>query len=502
MDAIGGAYHPSIVPAGALTVEQRNAACVLLLESVGLKWIEIGHNTLLLSDDRWPQLLELVQASEAAGRLALMSCWIDEPESSAAKSTWFKVHCGPAEFRSATREPRNSHYAWRMGAMVASERFVEVVRAHELGGLEILLLEDPAPSSPMKWYQVFSTRPIGRGLDHPLVDPDKLEKEKKGQGFDLARRQGEPTAWLRYWKDDVEFEQPLVPTLAGVMRPRFGRYFRVSGPTRVVSEFIPRTDFAYGDWGFQDGLRKENPFAGRSRQLFCSARARKALIDSGLMKPSKFEPVMVVPEREAFAVVLDRTVQAAMPLPVFSEEEAAVEQRRRIQSNASRVAEPRRTHFASIEDAVRTLERRFQAGSLPWNPAGQSAEVKAICSSPNFALAPLAWRVLLPWLPVSIEVAGEEGEAIEFRLEIPDWNDWLMEGNTDDGDERPSDQDLVLARTPYGDWFSIRATDPLLPSDAVLTHWDHETLSAAESWKNISAFAADLLDRAGRASGE
>jgi len=114
---------------------------------------------------------------------------------------------------------------------------------------------------------------------------------------------------------------------------------------------------------------------------------------------------------------------------------------------------------------------------------------------------PNAWQRVAPLLPLEFEFHDRANdELIGFALSEPCWNDWLSdEGDDRDSDERPSRGDLVIARTMWGDWYCVRKSDPLLPQDARVVHWDHETLSICEEWPNIAAFISAVIDWCDRA---
>ncbi|MFO0835133.1 MAG: hypothetical protein U0638_09195 [Phycisphaerales bacterium] len=58
----------------------------------------------------------------------------------------------------------------------------------------------------------------------------------------------------------------------------------------------------------------------------------------------------------------------------------------------------------------------------------------------------------------------------------------------------------MIGQTPFGDWFSIRKGDPLLPADARIREWDHETSTPRDDWASVLGFAAHLIEIADRAA--
>lgn len=340
----------------------------------------------------------------------------------------------------------------------------------------------------MRWYQVFATHPIGRGLDHPLWDPDQHERVlfNRKDPLDPSRRWGDPVVWRKDISSSVRIDHPMVRDLIALNPP----HFRICGRERFVREFLPNVDFAYSDWGWSDS--GHGPLNGPSRSLLCNARTREALVGAGLFKPAWFEPVATVSEEQARAegcVILDRTIDLPMPGPLMSPNEV---QRERAQRQLLVAPTPRPTLRVTVKSIRECLQTRVASAWKPISPR----ELTRILASPEHKMLPVSWRTLLPLLPA--KVSGiVDGESLEAELVPPRWNDWLP--NDDDNrpaPERPSRRDLVIAETPYGDWFSVRIAGAKAPRDTRVTHWDHETLSAGEEWPSVAAFVTRWLQAA------
>lgn len=389
---------------------------------------------------------------------------------------------------------------------MASEPFLAAVRAAGLTGLATLPLTESRADDPMRWYEVFAEHPIGRGLDHPLCDPGKLARDRF-KGLPPERRWGEEVAWLTATRDDVAIENPVVLDLIRLAPTKF---FRVNGPQRFVREHLPMADFAYKGWGFN---ADKGPGAeGRPiRSICCNARGRKALIDAGVMKPSRFDAVATITAADAVAqdcAILDRTVPHSVPPPIYTADEAAAERARREAALAAAATSPAspRLAFASTGEAAAYLERRLANGTATWTPARDTGGFDAIRSSDLFASTPDSWQRLAPLLPLEVCDEGETDDdpGMDLELAEPQWNDWLgYDHDPDDPpdpDETPSADDLIIATTPFGDWYAFRKTDPALPADARITHWDHETTLPADQWPTVAAFAAAIIEAADRAA--
>lgn len=491
IDAFDGPYHESLAAPGRMTVTQCDVALADFLDRFRLKRSE-SFIKIPVDDPRLVDVLSALAESRDKRMLRLKAGWIEEPSPRASDShAWFELSTGPTEFKSPRRASAGSHFAWRDGQHVASEAFRCAVRDAGLTGLAWLPLEDACADDPVQWHEVYAEHPIGRGLDHPLVDRGKLDASKLKYGFDMMRRWGEPIAWFKHLRDEVVIRSEGAIALATPTTANF----RVAGPYRFVREYLPHTDFAYRGWGF---ARDKGPgHKGRPvRSISCNARARAGLIESGVMKPTRFRPLATVADRDAGAEILDRVISGPIPPPVYTHEEALVELAKRERSLASRVRSASSISFDDLGAAIEHLSRRLREGSLPWIPSGNTAAFDKTRASELFARTPTAWQRLTPYLPLEFSVIDpDDGNTFDFVLQPPEWNEWLAYAPGErPPDEEPSAEDLVIARTPYGDWYAFRKTDPLLPHDARIVRWDHETMQIGEEWASVAALVALLLD--------
>lgn len=275
------------------------------------------------------------------------------------------------------------------------------------------------------------------------------------------------------------------------------RHFSFRYRVRYCVERLPSTDFAYADWSW----RADSAPGARGRlcrSICCNARARKVLIDAGLMRSSWLYPIQIVPAADAQAAILDDVIPYPLPLPVYTPEEAEVERARREKLRAAAPRPESGLTFDSVPAAIEFLEKRAASPRRAWTPAHEHPDFAKIVKSRLFKKPPVAWQLLAPWLP--FEAVLEEGEKqFWFTLCAPEWNTWLI-ADEGDPDDIPSKHDLVIGQTPFGDWFSIRKGDPLLPADARIREWDHETSTPRDDWASVLGFAAHLIEIADRAA--
>ncbi|MBX3404043.1 MAG: hypothetical protein KF699_11595 [Phycisphaeraceae bacterium] len=465
-----------------------------LMERYGLK----RSNTfarLPVADPRGPSLVKEISALQEERVARLRSAWVEEPDPQFDLADWYELHSGTSEWKSAKRARPGQHYGWRDGQQVCSRRFVEVVREHGLTGLEFLPLGDKPYADVDPWFEVYATQPIGRGLDLPLLDSVKHTAKLISGKFELTRRWGEPIVWQSFIREDAHFADPFIRSLLAVSPP----YFRIAGKRRFVREHLPMTNFAYTGWGFNRD--KGYGFEGRPiRALCCDRSTCDILMRAGLMKKSLLVPLNVVDSSQAQAEILDLTIEGPIPPPVYLPDEAARERSRREALIAHQTVESSLT-LRTFAEASEHLKNRLSNGTASWSPAADDPEFVAMTKTRLWKRTPRAWQQVAGLLPLEFEFHDHaNSELIGFALAEPRWNDWLSDSEDDrDADERPSQKDLVIARTMWGDWYCVRKGDPLLPDDARVRHWDHETLSVSEEWPNIAAFVSSVIDWCDRA---
>jgi hypothetical protein len=69
------------------------------------------------------------------------------------------------------------HVAGWSPLVYVSERFREVVEAHKLTGIEFVWCRDVGKFRAAQWYFPVCQQGLGRGLDHPWIDPKKIGGE-------------------------------------------------------------------------------------------------------------------------------------------------------------------------------------------------------------------------------------------------------------------------------------------------------------------------------------
>ncbi|MFY7897144.1 MAG: hypothetical protein ACOVP8_13000 [Phycisphaerales bacterium] len=254
-------------------------------------------------------------------------------------------------------------------------------------------------------------------------------------------------------------------------------------------EYAPATDFAYTGWpmnGVDDTISPP-----RRRSLACSHRAREALITAGVMTPREFTPYVMLSADAAMGTVCDRAYPAALPLPAYTSEEAHSEHARRTAAHVDTpaAAEPR------VPKTVNALISLLQASAKQhgWKPMGATRVFGTLQQSELFAMVPANWAELFAHVPADVSDESDESPVPSCEVVQPAWNTWMVDDQDRSATTSPSRRDLVLAESGYGDWFSVRIAKDKTPRDAKVTQWDHETMSAVQTWPSVIAFAFDLM---------
>lgn len=508
LEAKHGVYHPSLLktaPKGAMTSATLKRRLASFSKRFKLKAAEYSSMRTPLADPRWPEIIAWLKDPESADGLAMGSCWLEEPEPPTEDpSLWFQIEGSASEMRTLSRPPKNTHFIGfevrgRVWTDLVSEPLYTVIKAARLRGLEVLPMVQSKPSDPMIWYEGFALEPLGRMLHHPLIDEGARRahlgsslRRERGAAFNPAYQRGIPKAELPFFHKSAT----LTPPLVGTLRSMAPRYFRVCGPVRAVREFLPTTDFAYFGWNDpQDKPEREPGMPRRHRHICCNAKARAALLRSGLIKPDRFKPIVIVDEANARAEVFDRTIKKPLPLPAYTAEEAELERTQRAQlmkPTAAGRTKPRKT--LTIPSMLEELNRRLAEKSTAWRPLRDDALFRKIQKSKLLAKTPLAWQQLLPLLPTMVWCMEQD---FEFEVIPPEHTPWDLDDEADDSggsSEKPHPKDIAIACVGNGDWYAIRPSDPLMPNDASVVHWSHETLSAADQWPSVCAFVAHILE--------
>lgn len=454
------------------------------------RWNE-GHTRLRLDDPRFVELIDDMRRSAA---IRFDAVWIEEPPNDPNHhDVWFEIKSSGPMFYSASRARPDHHMQWG-DRYIASKQLKQVIEKARLRGLRFLPIEGTEKTAA--WFNVFATEPMGRGFDHPLSSgyPDwRSSKGRKLTGYE--RRFSDGVAWISRLRPSSRIADKFIRDIF-----RFAPLFdakRIEFPVRFAKEFVPQgVDFAYFGWRPLEGT--VYPDCGRRRRIMCTRRARDVMLTSGLLNARQFKPHEVIPSSAWPVDPLDLVVKAPIPLPTFTpaEYDAAL-----ARMAARRV---KKSRVPPLAKALRSLARVTASLSALGPPLDVASGKTPLTKAKLFGQLPTAWKSALRVLPSKVPPGEiDEHDPIDkhairfepFELVAPVRNSWLMHSeDIDDPDSRPSRKDIVLARTPGGDWYAFRLGDPALPDDARITLWDHETEQPHYEWPSVAAFVHDLTE--------
>lgn len=460
-----------------------------LVKKLKLRHEEFAGNVLKLSDRRWPAILEAM----AKKSISLQVHWFHEPDPH--ESEWYGIYT-PVEFVSAKRPPKHASlgYIHRDLRVVASSRLVNVIKVSKLRGVTFLPLEEPTPSVVEQWHELFATTPLGRGIDHPLLDRKRFDrgvlKEVKPRDFATVRH-GEHRFEIAMIRQGVQYADKVFAALLQHSCTRDTNFFAGDSTFGAcfAKEYAPAMDFAYVGWTqYKSDVAHSPP---RSRKLCCSRRAREVLLAAQLLTPRDFVAINLISADAAQGTVWDRELSAALPPPAYTPAEAAAERTRRLAAHAAKSAGVVRRAPKTIESMIDLLQA--SAKQHGWKPVRATPLFKKVAKSKLHDLLPANWLALLPHVPAKIPNESEDFPVPSCELAAPAWNTTTADEKSRSAASRPSTRDLILAESAYGDWFSVRIPKNAAPRDAKVTQWDHETLAPAQSWPSTIAFAHDLM---------
>ena len=460
-----------------------------VVKKLKLRHEEFAGNILKLSDHRWPAILEAM----AKKSISLQVHWFHEPDP--REGEWFGIYT-PVEFVSAKRPPKHASlgYIHRNLRTVASARLVTVVKAAKLKGVSFLPLDEPTPSSVEQWHEIFATTPLGRGIDHPLLDRKRFDRSvlKEVTPRDFATvRHGEHRFEIAMIRQGVQYADKVFAALLQHSCTRDTNFFAGDSTFGAcfATEYAPKVDFAYLGWTqYKSDVAHSPP---RRRNLCCSRRAREVLLAAKLLKPRDFVAINLISADAAQGTVWDRELSAPFPPPAYMPAEAAAERTRRLAAHAARPAAVARRAPKTIESMIELLQA--SARQHGWKPVQATPLFKKVAKNKLHNLLPANWLALLPHVPAKIANESDDSPVPSCEIAKPAWNTTTADKDSRSAASRPSTRDLILAESVFGDWFSVRLTNDKPPRDAKVTFWDHETLIAVHTWPTVIAFAFDLM---------
>ncbi|GJQ29541.1 MAG: hypothetical protein HBSAPP03_14250 [Phycisphaerae bacterium] len=427
--------------------------------------ISCGKN--LEVTDAWPARKLVAAADELDRRLADLKCttkWIMfEGPAAENEMSWYDIQTRGAEPDMAIHMRTGIHVGFvtmhdyrQHSAHVVSQEFVDTVRKHQFCGLEFLPIPPENGTRQDGWWEVFATHPLGRGIDHPVLDSARVDR--------YVRSLGRTAMHARRGKDESGMHGDLVDMARlgdpWIARQLTSRRFVIKSSTRYIREELPaRVDFAYKHLSLGMNPRERLLF----RDIVCSRRAKERLVAAGMLRPEDVDT-----ER----VRRQKLIDALPPRVVMS---AA-----------------KRTSRRQVLSRLRALWEHPCGRWGASGPIGTRSPVgKAIAASKK---VPGAWKEIAPQLPLIIE-DPESATMDLWRAAKPDVSGWVFDRSArGDDPDTPTRHDIEIGSTIFGDWYGVRTTDRAMPANAKVRLWDHETGSIKRAWESVEQFALFLIE--------
>lgn len=355
---------------------------------------------------------------------------------------------------------------------VATDRYVsmsETVRRltdeHGLRGLEFVWIPDHGKYAAKQWFVAVPSEPIGRGLDHPWVDPARVEEYSEGPD----QRTGAYSFSNREIREGAKVEDGRI---AAVLELFEGFDLHVLTVPAFLEADVPNgVDFAYG------------MLSDDRSDFFVAGRAARILVEAGSISLTELTRVDVLSDLSGG----HRPVNAPPAFPAFGFlTELDSNTRREREAGYVEILERDRPPqpTPTIAVVLKELRRRKR------EDAHSFARGISVARQQRFEVdLPDDWRKLLAitnggYLSdecAVLSIAEIEPRATEVEQYYRDLYD----------DPPIRERQLPIASAADGDWYSLLydETGELLRVARIT----HEGGTEIQSWRTIAEFIEDEL---------
>ncbi|MEM7010266.1 MAG: SMI1/KNR4 family protein [Verrucomicrobiota bacterium] len=367
-------------------------------------------------------------------------------------------------------------YRVARGATVAAglNTFVnEHVRRHieeaNLLGVDFVWARDVGKYEAAQWFLPVPQRPMGRGLYHPWVDPERISDE-----FDVPGRQtGTVLSFLQEdMRSDIDFGDKRHARIFALAGAKDDVMVTVRAPSCFLQQPVhEELDFAYGI----------HPEIESRNDLYLSARAAQSLLEARLIQPAELVAADVV--ATAPAGTAEPECEHPIPEAYLGDLGSRAQIAGREAAYHKLCAQQRPPRPApKLAEALKLLRKRKKDNSAD---LAQGASKKQLAT----ATLPDDWKKVLAVtnggtlhdecqvLPLDelATTATQKRELVESLYEDVPWI----------GQHQP------IAQAPDGDWYSLEIVDAR--ENPRVLRITHEGAIETESWSTISTFLVDLL---------
>jgi len=312
--------------ASALT-EASERVRVDLYRKLGLKVHSNAWVTIALGSDKGRRTVQAILEECRAGNVVAGSATVFErlDEAETAAADWFYVTTKTADRSFSLWDDYPSYTPGGMAGQhvmnhtFVSEEFVQACERSRLRGVSFLRCRSRGRKPARAWFVALPDQGLGHGLDHPWFDRRLWIRDvddypaRRSSSLDM----GQNCFHQRWLRLDLGPEAAFLVPLLELFPPPRPRESTLSGLTVVTvprywARVFPDADFAYVPWGEDGPNREGKPM--RFRQLVVSRRARRALIDAGLLAPKALLAVRSIVDPEAGVEVLDEHHDPVPPM--------------------------------------------------------------------------------------------------------------------------------------------------------------------------------------------
>ncbi len=388
---------------------------------------------------------------------SLAEIWEDRREF----SPWYCLHGrGLFDFRSFDRVPNQCHYLDDY-VKHADDEFREFVESKGWTGLTFHPVPKQGRFESRLWHRIEVQHPLGRGVDHPLIDLSILE-ERDRQFLSPVPRQGRYRCYLNALRPERIAEWPALERMVRLTKDKHGLFY---SPRRFLSRAVPPTDFAHA-------------WFDRHWALCAQERVADELAKAGFVSISQNTSMQIVDVPPAGCADLDASgVPVPIPRipPVNHEDEASPAPLRR----ATTVEEVLTSGLELVKRAKATYPR-MKIGV-------EANEYSKTVADFHSLTLPETWLRLCKVLPYFVKSGADDFELVTegFVREVPNyWNDQLVED--------PSGM-LQIGVTGCGDEYFLDTRWHTMPADCRVLLWNHETGEVSREWDCVPAFVQELI---------
>lgn len=478
-----------------------NAAMRSLAQIVGSKQDSSGSIRMDCNHPRREEFLEAIRALAKEQKVVISEHSVLQERRAIHRETaeWY-VLTPRIDHRRACDVPLGQHV---MGWWYphASETLLKFLEQRELRGLAHIWEGDSSTFETVPWFRVFATGPIGRGVDHPWVDIEKVKASPQmnprfHQLMDPMHRRGLWAFHLRQVRSVDAVEDPLVRAVASLPG---GMDAIVDTIPRYLRCYLPEADFAF-DWIY-DPRTDQCPQGGWKSRVLLSRECFDMLRAASLLSWNDVWPVLVVNSPAEWHEDLDARYPNFPPPSYTPEQFAALWAERQPLLDAWRTKKrhKRKHTVKQVQKTLRALRREL------WKNMADMCEPAAAYAPVELALRvqlPESWKALLHLLPSHIPDPGGDGGGI-YVWSAASLHEKHREheeaiGHINDA-PRSGRARVWFGNDINGDVYGFIVDSSTMPADCPVVQWDHETGRITKEWAGVPSFVheciATLLDQ-------